>query len=530
MVSKAWRSLSPDEREVYEEMSRKDKARYEVEKTMYKGAWTVPIGYKRPKDATAPKRPMPAFFAFSNKRRAMVKAQIPDASNAQVSKALSQMWKEAPYVLREQYKHEEAELGRKYKVDIAEWRRNEDEAMKRRQESAMRIAESGGGDAAPPDDAAQRDVLEQHSNAVPGAFNLPAPALFQMQYLQQETLLMNHQQGNLSPQRLRHHPSPVASLAAAHHTSTSSTAPYYHYHQGAVDGDDATWNQQQPSLLANSSTSGANADTAAAGQQTRMMVAGGNQIDSTSTAGLVLGPYYAGGATSFRSNPPQPIQEEHQARLMELIAATRRGQNQHPRGHHQYDYHQQQQHHQTMRHHDTDPSFRVGGRALAGSMLPEDDHQYYRGHTVAGGQAAATSTVNPFSVPAAASSAARLEEGTLVDAYNYNTNQNVAVPPAQHQYTEAQLLAFLLQQQQQQQQQQGMFEQEQQQEEEQQQQGKESIHLLGGDENDIITVKEQGGPRGGSCSRYYNSSRTKDDGDPLCSSLEENSHYVFGAG
>ena len=60
----------------------KDKARYEVEKAMYKGPWKVPANRRTPKDPTAPKRPMSAFLAFSNKRRAALKRQHPDATNA----------------------------------------------------------------------------------------------------------------------------------------------------------------------------------------------------------------------------------------------------------------------------------------------------------------------------------------------------------------------------------------------------------------------------------------------------------------
>jgi hypothetical protein len=143
MVSEAWRDVGPEERAVYEEMSRLDKARYDIEKAMYKGAWSVPIGSKRPKDALAPKRPMSAFLAFSNKRRAMAKVQMPGASNADVSKALSKMWKEAPEDLRKQYVDEEAELRQQYKVSIAEWRKKDDESLKMRQDDAMKmVAES----------------------------------------------------------------------------------------------------------------------------------------------------------------------------------------------------------------------------------------------------------------------------------------------------------------------------------------------------------------------------------------------------
>ena len=46
-VSQAWKNLSDEEREEWEEMARKDKARYEMEKTMYNGPWKVVASSKR---------------------------------------------------------------------------------------------------------------------------------------------------------------------------------------------------------------------------------------------------------------------------------------------------------------------------------------------------------------------------------------------------------------------------------------------------------------------------------------------------
>lgn len=88
MVSEAWRELNPEEKEIWETKARKDKARYEVEKAMYKGPWKVPANKRTPKDPTAPKRPMSAFLAFSNKRRAALKRQHPDATNADLSRSM----------------------------------------------------------------------------------------------------------------------------------------------------------------------------------------------------------------------------------------------------------------------------------------------------------------------------------------------------------------------------------------------------------------------------------------------------------
>jgi hypothetical protein len=127
LVSEAWQKLSPEEKAHWEERSCKDKARYEVEKAMYSGPWKVAANTRKQKNPDAPKRPMSAFLAFSNKRRAMVKAQNPNASNAELSKILSNMWKEAPEELRKSYVEEEAGLREKYHTSMTAWRDKEKE-------------------------------------------------------------------------------------------------------------------------------------------------------------------------------------------------------------------------------------------------------------------------------------------------------------------------------------------------------------------------------------------------------------------
>jgi hypothetical protein len=151
-VSEAWRELNPEEKEVWEKKARKDKARYEVEKAMYKGPWKVPANKRTPKDPSAPKRPMSAFLAFSNKRRAALKREHPDATNADLSKMLSKTWKEAEPSLRQKYMDEEAELRQTYKVEMAKWRKKVAEEKrverKEREALAMQAAENRTTDAA----------------------------------------------------------------------------------------------------------------------------------------------------------------------------------------------------------------------------------------------------------------------------------------------------------------------------------------------------------------------------------------------
>ncbi|CAB9530513.1 Nuclear autoantigen Sp-100 (Fragment) [Seminavis robusta] len=131
MVSQAWKDLPPDEREEWEEMARRDKARYEVEKTMYTGPWKVPATKARSqKDPNAPKRPMSAFLSYSNSKRAAVKAQNPEIGNAEVSRILAKMWKEAPEEERKIHIDKEFELRQQYKSAIAIWRQNADDELK----------------------------------------------------------------------------------------------------------------------------------------------------------------------------------------------------------------------------------------------------------------------------------------------------------------------------------------------------------------------------------------------------------------
>lgn len=145
LVSEAWRELEADDKEVWEKKARTDKARYEVEKAMYTGPWKVPANKRTPKDPSAPKRPMSAFLAFSNKRRAPLKRINPDATNADLSRMLSVTWKEAPDELRKKYMEEEAELRAHYKVRMAEWRKKvaeeKKEERKERESQALLAAE-----------------------------------------------------------------------------------------------------------------------------------------------------------------------------------------------------------------------------------------------------------------------------------------------------------------------------------------------------------------------------------------------------
>jgi len=147
MVSHAWKALPEDEREKWEVMARQDKARYEMEKSMYTGPWKVPANKRASKDPKAPKRPMSAFLSYSNSKRAYVKNKHKDAKNAEVSRILAQMWKGADAEEKKAFVDEEFALRQQYKIAMSEWKRQSEEEIeskrKEREDEAMKAVREG---------------------------------------------------------------------------------------------------------------------------------------------------------------------------------------------------------------------------------------------------------------------------------------------------------------------------------------------------------------------------------------------------
>jgi hypothetical protein len=141
MVSKAWKELSPDERQPWDDRAQRDKARYEIERSMYAGPWKVPADKKRAvKDPNAPKRPMSAFLAFSHTKRSEVRQSNPKVSNTEICRILSQHWKDAPFEVKKLHVDQEFELRQEYKAAIAVWREEAERQKKRERQDREDIA------------------------------------------------------------------------------------------------------------------------------------------------------------------------------------------------------------------------------------------------------------------------------------------------------------------------------------------------------------------------------------------------------
>jgi high mobility group protein B1 len=123
-----WRNLPADERAHWDEVAAKDKQRYMVEKATYTGPWQVP--WKRAKkDPSAPKRPMSAFLYFSQDKRRQIKDENPTIRNTEVSRILGELWRSASDEEKKPHVEKEKEQRGKYKIAIAEWRKEYEKKM-----------------------------------------------------------------------------------------------------------------------------------------------------------------------------------------------------------------------------------------------------------------------------------------------------------------------------------------------------------------------------------------------------------------
>ncbi|KAG7343683.1 HMG high mobility group box-containing protein [Nitzschia inconspicua] len=147
IVSQAWKDLSEEEREKWEDIARKDKARYEMEKLMYHGPWKVPVSAKGEKDPTKPKRPMSAFLSYSNRKRMEVKETHKHTKTADISRILAQMWKDAPPEEKKEFIDEEYRLRQEYKVAMAVWKERTSKEFNKQREAreneAMKLVLEG---------------------------------------------------------------------------------------------------------------------------------------------------------------------------------------------------------------------------------------------------------------------------------------------------------------------------------------------------------------------------------------------------
>ena len=192
LVAKDWREQTPEVRAVWDDKAKKDKERYQLEMSKYSAGATKQT--QPSEDRKLPKRPMSAYLAYSNKRRAALKRMYPEASNGDLSKMLSKAWKEAPPDVKAEYIEEEARLRAQYNIDMIPLRGKQ--PRKKRQSKAKKALKKQKGKPNPTLGTSTSNVpfdIESMPNLAVGI--LGAEKINpEVQKLQQQLLLQQQQQ------------------------------------------------------------------------------------------------------------------------------------------------------------------------------------------------------------------------------------------------------------------------------------------------------------------------------------------------
>lgn len=123
--SERWRGMSAKEKGRFEELAKRDKARYDAEMSRYippKGAVKGGRGRKKYKDPNAPKRPPSAFFIFCSDKRPEVKALYPGSGIGDIAKKLGEMWNNTSSEDKLPFEKKASKLKEKYEKEVAEYR------------------------------------------------------------------------------------------------------------------------------------------------------------------------------------------------------------------------------------------------------------------------------------------------------------------------------------------------------------------------------------------------------------------------
>lgn len=123
-ASELWKALSAKERWHWDSEAIKEKERYTAEKAIYTGPWQV-IYKRTKKNPTAPKRNPSAFLLFSSSKRQDIKRLNPGMKNTKVSGVLGQLWRSMPTEKKCYYVEREREEREQYKIDTAEWKKQQ---------------------------------------------------------------------------------------------------------------------------------------------------------------------------------------------------------------------------------------------------------------------------------------------------------------------------------------------------------------------------------------------------------------------
>jgi len=134
IFSARWKALSEEEKDVWNAPQKAKIAEWKIEMEEYKktdeykeeqAAKTKKKFKKAPKDKNAPKRPLSAFFIYSNSVRSQVQAEVGTKMSA-VGKKIGQMWKELSDEAKAPFQQQAAEAKAEYAQKLEVYQQSEE--------------------------------------------------------------------------------------------------------------------------------------------------------------------------------------------------------------------------------------------------------------------------------------------------------------------------------------------------------------------------------------------------------------------
>ncbi|XP_076468813.1 high mobility group protein B3-like isoform X2 [Babylonia areolata] len=112
--SAKWREMTDKDKKPFDEQAAKDKERYDAEMTAYRG---------KKVDPNKPKRPMTAYFIFLGDFRIKMKNRGVD--HKEILRLAGEEWRNMSAEQKKPYEKRSVEAGKKYELEMAEYRKNE---------------------------------------------------------------------------------------------------------------------------------------------------------------------------------------------------------------------------------------------------------------------------------------------------------------------------------------------------------------------------------------------------------------------
>jgi len=136
--------MTREERQPFDLMATRDKARFAYEMASYEGPMRVRVGTKTAakKDDTAPKRPCSAFFAYCKVIRAAVlaKAGTPVMQSCDSAMIFSRMWKDEDPAIKQYFKDQTTAQNKEYKKEMVIHKQTVELEKQQREEAATEQA------------------------------------------------------------------------------------------------------------------------------------------------------------------------------------------------------------------------------------------------------------------------------------------------------------------------------------------------------------------------------------------------------